>query len=131
MRLASSRHAHSTAQAAVPLALRGQPRARRIAELYGRAARLLPEEMAKVRNIRKAELARDPPDAKFWISHVGPRNQFVRLWGYDSMVEYEAHSLARGSHPDFPKYLVAYEHLVVVQEKRLRHVEMSSVGAPR
>ena len=131
MRLPSSRHAHSTAQAAVPLALRGQPRARRIAELHGRATRLLPEEMAKVRIVRKAELACDLPYAKFWISHVGPLNQFVHLWGYDSMVEYEAHSLARASHPDFPKYLLAYEHLIVVKEKRVRHVEMSSVGAPR
>jgi hypothetical protein len=131
MRLPSSRHAHSTAQAAVPLTYRGQPCARRIAELYGRAARLLPEEIAKVRIVRKAELARDLPDAKFWISHVRPLNQFVHLWGYDSMVEYEAHSLARDSHPDFQKYLVAYEHLIVVQEMRLRRVEMSSLGAPR
>ena len=131
MRPPSTRHAHSTAQAAVPLTLRGQPQARCIAELHGRAARLLPEESAKVCIVRKAEPARNLPDAKFWISHVGPLNQFVHLWGYDSMVDYEAHFLARDSHPDLPKYLVAYEHLSVVQEMRLRRVEMSSVGAPR
>ena len=47
----------------------------------------------------------------FYVSHIGPLNQFVHLWGYDD--------LARDTHPDFPAYLSASEHLIVAQETRL------------
>jgi hypothetical protein len=68
----------------------------------------------------------------FWTSLVGPQNQFIHLWGYDSLADYEARCLARDTHPDFPKYLAASEHLIVSQETRLiRRVEISSLlGAP-
>jgi hypothetical protein len=55
----------------------------------------------------------------FWTSWVGPQNQFVHLWGYESLADYERRSLARDAHPDFPAYLAASEHLVVAQETRL------------
>ena len=55
----------------------------------------------------------------FWTSWVGPQNQFVHLWGYDSLADYEARSRARDAHPDFPAYLAASEHLIVAQETRL------------
>lgn len=55
----------------------------------------------------------------FWTSHVGPLNQFVHLWGYDSLADYEQRCLARDTHPDFPKYMAASEHLIVAQETRL------------
>ena len=64
----------------------------------------------------------------FWTSLVGPQNQFVHLWGYDSLADYEERCLARDTHPDFPKYLAASEHLIVAQETRLiRRVEMPSL----
>ena len=66
----------------------------------------------------------------FWTSHVGPLNQFVHLWGYDSLADYEARCAARDMHPDFPNYLAASEHLIVAQETRLiRRVELPSVKA--
>lgn len=55
----------------------------------------------------------------FWTSVVGPQNQFVHLWGYDSLADYEERSRARDTHPDFPNYLAASGHLIVAQETRL------------
>ena len=55
----------------------------------------------------------------FYVSHVGPLNQFVHLWGYDDLADYERRCLARDTHPDFPAYLKASEHLITAQETRL------------
>ena len=55
----------------------------------------------------------------FYVSHVGPLNQFVHLWGYDDLADYERRCLARDTHPDFAEYLRASEHLIVAQETRL------------
>lgn len=55
----------------------------------------------------------------FWTSWVGPQNQFVHLWGYDDLADYERRSKARDTHPDFPAYLAASEHLILSQETRL------------
>ena len=66
----------------------------------------------------------------FWTSHVGPLNQFVHLWGYDSLADYEKRCNARDTHPDFPAYLSASEHLIVAQETRLiRRVELPGMAA--
>ncbi len=66
----------------------------------------------------------------FWTSHVGPLNQFVHLWGYDGLADYEARCQARDTHPDFPAYLAASEHLIEAQETRLiRRVAMPSLRA--
>lgn len=63
-----------------------------------------------------------------WVSQVGPQNQFVHLWGYDSLADYEARCLARDSHPDFPAYLGASGHLITAQETRLiRRVALPSI----
>ncbi len=68
----------------------------------------------------------------FWTSHVGPLNQFVHLWGYDSLADYEARCHARDTHPDFPKYLAASEHLITAQETRLiKRTALASVEALR
>lgn len=64
----------------------------------------------------------------FWTSQVGPLNQFVHLWAYQSLADYEARCLARDTHPDFPAYLAASEHLIEAQETRLiRRADLSSV----
>ncbi len=68
----------------------------------------------------------------FWTSLVGPQNQFVHLWGYDSLADYEERSRARDMHPDFPKYLAASADLIVAQETRLvRRASLASVELPR
>jgi hypothetical protein len=55
----------------------------------------------------------------FWVSQVGPLNQFVHLWAYDDLADYERRCRARDSHPGFAEYLAASEHLIVAQETRL------------
>jgi hypothetical protein len=55
----------------------------------------------------------------FYVSQVGPLNQFVHLWAYEDLADYERRCQARDSHPSFPAYLAASEHLIVAQETRL------------
>lgn len=55
----------------------------------------------------------------FWVSQVGPLNQFVHLWAYDDLADYERRCRARDTHPGFAEYLAASEHLIVAQETRL------------
>ena len=55
-------------------------------------------------------------------------NQFVHLWAYASLADYESRSSARDTHPDFPAYLSASEHLIVAQENRLiRRLDLASL----
>lgn len=64
----------------------------------------------------------------FYTSLVGPQNQFVHLWSYESLADYEARSRARDAHPDFPAYLQASAHLITAQETRLvRAADLASV----
>ncbi len=63
----------------------------------------------------------------FYVSQVGPLNQFVHLWAYEDLADYERRCRARDTHPAFPAYLSASEHLIVAQETRLiRAVELAS-----
>lgn len=55
----------------------------------------------------------------FYVSQVGALNQFVHLWAYEDLADYERRSQARDAHPEFPAYLAASEHLIVAQETRL------------
>lgn len=55
----------------------------------------------------------------FYTSLVGPQNQFVHLWAYDSLADYEQRCRERDTHPDFPAYLQASAHLITAQETRL------------
>lgn len=52
----------------------------------------------------------------FYTSLVGPQNQFVHLWGYDDLTDYERRGRARDTHPGFPAYLQASAHLITAQE---------------
>ncbi|MDM0066818.1 NIPSNAP family protein [Variovorax sp. J31P207] len=63
----------------------------------------------------------------FYTSLVGPQNQFVHLWAYDDLADYEQRSRARDAHPAFPAYLAASGHLITAQETRLiRAVDLPS-----
>ena len=55
----------------------------------------------------------------FYTSWVGAQNQFVHLWGYDSLADYEQRCLARDTHPDFAAYLQASGHLITAQHTQL------------
>lgn len=63
----------------------------------------------------------------FYQSQIGALNQFVHLWAYESLADYERRCRARDTHPDFPAYLQASGHLIEAQENRLlQRVEMPS-----
>jgi len=55
----------------------------------------------------------------FYTTLVGTQNQFVHLWGYDSLADYERRCAARDAHPEFANYLAASGHLIVAQETSL------------
>lgn len=55
----------------------------------------------------------------FYTSLVGAQNQFLHLWAYDSLTDYERRCQARDTHPGFPAYLQASAHLITAQETRL------------
>ena len=55
----------------------------------------------------------------FYVSDIGPLNQVVHLWAYESLADYDRRRKARDADPDFPAYLRASAHLIVAQETRL------------
>ncbi|MFJ1259382.1 NIPSNAP family protein [Cupriavidus sp. CuC1] len=64
----------------------------------------------------------------FYVSQVGPLNQFVHLWAYQDLADYERRCLARDAHPEFSSYLSASGHLITAQETRLiRRVDLPSL----
>ncbi len=66
----------------------------------------------------------------FWITQVGPQNQFVHLWGYDSLADYEARCRARDADPGMAEYFKATVGMIAEQETRLiRRVELASLKA--
>jgi hypothetical protein len=65
----------------------------------------------------------------FYTSWVGPQNQFVHLWGYDDLADYERRSLARDADPGFAPYLAASGPLITAQETRLiRAIDLRPPG---
>lgn len=55
----------------------------------------------------------------FHVAEVGPLNEFVHLWAYEDLADYERRCRARDAHPGFREYLAASEHLIESQETRL------------
>lgn len=69
------------------------------------------------------------PPIAFFSSDIGPQNQVVHLWGYDSLADYDRRRIARDADPDWPAYLSASGHLLVAQENRfLKTVELAAVA---
>jgi|SRR5690625_751271 len=54
-----------------------------------------------------------------YVTKVGPLNQFVHLWAYKDLADYEERGKRRETHPEFAEYLAATEGLVVAQENKL------------
>ncbi|WP_416466755.1 NIPSNAP family protein [Pseudomonas sp. LFS044] len=65
----------------------------------------------------------------FYVSSIGPLNQVVHLWAYESLDDFERRSAARDADPDFAAYLQATRDLVVAQETRIiKPVLLHSLG---
>ena len=68
------------------------------------------------------------PPVGFYVSDIGPLNQFVHLWGYDDLADYDRRRKARDADPEWPAYLAASEHLIVAQENRfIRRIDLRSL----
>ena len=66
-----------------------------------------------------------------YVSHVGPLNQFVHLWAYKDLADYERRCQARDTHPDFAKYLAASDRLVWGVRRPPRIRRRRTVGLAR
>jgi len=55
----------------------------------------------------------------FYVTEVGPLNQVVHLWGYDSMADMEKRRAARNADPAWDEYLSKGAGLVLSQETKL------------
>ncbi|MGE8389324.1 MAG: NIPSNAP family protein [Pseudomonas sp.] len=65
----------------------------------------------------------------FYVSSIGPLNQVVHLWAYESLDDFERRSAARDADPDFAAYLQATRDLVVAQETRIiKPVQLRCLG---
>ena|SRR5277367_4441175 len=69
------------------------------------------------------------PPLGFYVTQIGPLNQVVHLWGFESLADLEQRQAALAADPDFAKYLAATEGLVVAQEDRIiRPVDFKSLA---
>ena len=55
----------------------------------------------------------------YYTSVVGPQNQVVHLWRYDSMAEMETKRAARDADPQFHEFQQKTEGLVLLQEDKI------------
>lgn len=66
----------------------------------------------------------------FFVSDIGPLNQVVHLWAFDSLAERERRRKAMEEDPSWPAYLDALRELDIVlhqESKMLRSVSFSPI----
>ena len=65
----------------------------------------------------------------YYVSQIGPLNQVVHLWAFESLADMERRTAAVYADPAFAKYLTATAGLVVAQEDRIvRRVDFKSLS---
>ena len=57
--------------------------------------------------------------AGYYVSQIGPLNQVVHLWRYDSLADLEAKRTARDADPAWGEYLSLTEGMVLVQDNKI------------
>lgn len=63
----------------------------------------------------------------FYTTTIGTLNQFVHIWQYRDLADYERRSNARDADPAFGEYLQATKELVISQETQIiRKVVMNN-----
>ena len=55
----------------------------------------------------------------YYASVVGPQNQLVHIWRFDSMADMETKRQARDADPDWQAYLAKTEGMVLMQEDKI------------
>jgi NIPSNAP len=54
----------------------------------------------------------------YFVSHIGPLNQVVHLWRYDSLADMERKRTARDADPAWAEFLAMTEGMLLVQENK-------------
>lgn len=65
----------------------------------------------------------------YYTSVVGPQNQLVHLWRYDSMADMEAKRAARDADPAWLEFQQKTEGMVLMQEDKIMKPASFSPGA--
>ena len=55
----------------------------------------------------------------YYVTEIGPQNQIVHLWGYDSFEEREARRAKLFQDPKWLSYIEKVKHLVEKQENKI------------
>jgi hypothetical protein len=55
----------------------------------------------------------------YYVSHIGPLNQVVHLWRYDSLADMEKKRAARDADPVWSEFLSLTEGMVLVQDDKV------------
>ena len=55
----------------------------------------------------------------YYVSHIGPLNQVVHLWRYDSLADMERKRTTRDADPAWGEYLSLTEGMVLVQDNKV------------
>src|SRR5204863_10077400 len=64
----------------------------------------------------------------YYVSHIGPLNQVVHLWRYDSLADMERKRAARDADPAWAEFLSLTEGMVLVQnDKVMRPASFSPI----
>lgn len=58
------------------------------------------------------------PPVGMFISEIGELNQFVHLWEYENLADYEIRAAARNADPEWGAYIKASVGLITAQEDR-------------
>jgi hypothetical protein len=55
----------------------------------------------------------------YYVSHIGPLNQVVHLWRYDSLADMESKRTARDADPAWAEFLSLTEGMVLMQDNKV------------
>jgi hypothetical protein len=65
----------------------------------------------------------------YYVSQIGPLNQAVHLWRYDSLADLERKRAARDADPAWGEFLALTEGMVLTQESKIMRPASFSPGA--
>lgn len=87
---------------------------------YTLVPRMMPKYLKLFEELALPTMARQGIELMgYYTSVVGPQNQLVHLWRYDSMADMEVKRAARNEDPDWLKFQSATEGLVLMQEDKI------------
>jgi hypothetical protein len=68
------------------------------------------------------------PPLGFFVTEIGPLNQVIHMWAFESLADLERCRASLLSDPEFAKYLAATEGFIIAQEDRIvRRVDFESM----